>query len=86
MTLKTIADKAHAQICETVSSPLSDDERLSILKIVEQSVREAAADTSQCCCDVVETHAAHHTDLASKLMEEIKQAETIQIANLMGMR
>ncbi len=38
MSLKPIADKAVVQICNTIAAQLSDDERASISRIVEQVV------------------------------------------------
>ncbi len=86
MTLKPIADKAVAQICKTVSVPMSDDERASVSRIVEQAVIDAAVRTSQECAGVVKFHTGPEADLAHKIAEKFKQAETALVANLTGMR
>ena len=86
MSLKPIADKAVEQICEAVSTPMSNDERESVSRIVEQAVIDAALSTSQQCAHVVKFHAGPEADLAHKIAEQLKLKETALIANLMGMR
>ncbi len=86
MTLKPIADKAVDQICKTVAAPMSDDERETVSRIVEQAIIDAAVSASQQCAHVVKFHTGHEADLAHKIAEQLKLKETALIANLMGMR
>ncbi len=86
MTLKPIADKAVVQICNTVAAQMSDDERASVSRIVEQAVIDAAVSASKECAGVVKFHTGPEADLAHKIAEQLKLAETALIANLMGMR
>ncbi len=86
MPLQSISDNAVAQICEAVSTPMSDDERARVAKIVEQAVVDSAVSMSQRCVTVVNTHAEHETDLAHKIAKKLEQEETALVANLMGLR
>jgi len=86
MTLKPIVDKAVVQICNTIAAQLSEDERTSISRIVEQVAIDAAVSTSQACAGIVKFHSGPEADTAHKIAEELKLAETALIANLMGMR
>ena len=69
MTLKPIADKAVDQICNTVSAPMSDDERETVSRIVEQAIIDAAVSASQQCAHVVKFHTGHEADLAHKIAD-----------------
>lgn len=86
MSLKPIADKAVVQICNTIAAQLSDDEKASISRIVEQVVIDTTASTSKECAGIVKFHSGPEADIAHKIAEELKLAETALIANLMGMR
>ncbi len=86
MPLKPIADEAVDQISDAISAKLSDAELEHVLKIVEQAVIDSAVSTSQKCAGVVKVHTGNEADLAHKIAEKLKQAETALIANLMGMR
>ena len=86
MPLKPIAENAVVEIAKVLGTAMSDDQRALVSKIVEQAVIDAAVSTSQKCSDVVKFHSGHEADLAHKLAEELRLAETALIANLMGMR
>lgn len=85
MSLKSVADKAVNQICEA-ASPVSEEERAAIAKIVEKAVVDAAVGASQRCAHIIGSHFEHEEDKAHQLAERLKQEETALIANLMGMR
>ena len=86
MALKSIADEAVVQIGETLLATMSNNERASVSRIVEQAVIDAATSASENCVKVVKFHTGHEADLAHKIAEELQLAETALIANLMGMR
>lgn len=86
MTLKSIADKAVADICKIVSTPIPGGERENISRIIEQVVIDTTISTSQRCADVMKVHSGPESDLAHKLTEQLKLEETALVTNLMGMR
>lgn len=86
MPLQSIADSAVAKVCETISSPIPDDERVQIARIIEQAVMDASVTTSQRCGAAVNRDAGADADLAHKIAEQIKRTEKSLIANLMGLR
>lgn len=86
MPLKTIAEGAVKQICEQVLVSLSDDERIAVQRIVEQAIVDATVSATQRCHRIVRQQTGPEADLAHKIAEEIRDAETALIANLMGMR
>ena len=86
MSLKPIADKAAGQIFSAISTQLSDDEKANVSRIVEQVVIDTAASTSKECAGIVKFHSGPEADIAHKIDQELKLAETALIANLSGMR
>ena len=86
MPLKKIAENAVDQICEQVLLSLSDDERIAVQRIVEQAIVDATVSATQRCHRIVRQQTGPEADLAHKFAEQIRQAETALIANLMGMR
>ncbi|MEM9108154.1 MAG: hypothetical protein AAGC96_21140 [Pseudomonadota bacterium] len=86
MALQSIVEKAAQRINETLSVPLSEEDRQAIARIVEQAVIDSAVSASQRCASVVGVHLEHEEDKAHQISEKLKREETALIANLMGMR
>ncbi len=86
MPLKVLASKAVAQIEEIVKEPLSDDQRSDVSRVVEQAIIDAVLSTSSRFTEIARTRSGPKTDIAHQIAEELKSAETVLIANLMGMR
>lgn len=86
MPLKKIAENAIDKICEKVLVSLSDDERIAVQRIVEQAIVDATVSATQRCHRIVKQQTGPEADLAHKIAEQMRDAETALIANLMGMR
>lgn len=86
MDLKARAQLAVEQACDALSATLSEEELKKVVTIIEAAMRDAvqAATTessraASACCEADQ-------DMAHKIANEIKRAQTALIANLQAMR
>ncbi|PLX37669.1 MAG: hypothetical protein C0606_05130 [Hyphomicrobiales bacterium] len=86
MTLKSLADDAVRRINAAISTQLSDAERITVSRIVEQALIDAVNDVTQRYRDTTKSYFGEDADKAHKLAEEIKRAKAALISNLDGLR
>ncbi|MCW2309644.1 hypothetical protein [Rhodobium gokarnense] len=86
MPLKKLADDAVARIEKAVSTPLSEEQRAAVSRIVEQAMIDAVSETTQHYTDAARLHVGADEDKAHKFAEKVRRAEAALVSNLTGLR
>lgn len=74
------------EICNAISSPLSDGERAEVSKIVETALFDIVARTVRGCKSAAVVCCGPEADLAHKIAEEMELKRTALVASLSSMR
>lgn len=86
MEFGELSTRTTAEICETLGAAVGEEEKARIGRIIEKAIIEVVADTSQRCAKAAATCFGPEADMAHKIAERIKEAQTALIANLSSFR
>ena len=80
------ADEATRSVFEAMGVSPTPDQTKQITKIIEQAMIDAYRDSAESCVKATQECCSPDLDLAHKIADEIKRANTALIANLSSMR
>lgn len=86
MSFREQADKAAEAVAEAFGAAPSPDQAKAVADVIERAIIESSRDAAGRCAKVASDCCAEDRDLAHKVADEIKRANTALIANLSSLR
>ncbi len=86
MDFKERADISARAICEILQVDVNENTRRQVAEIVEGSMLDAVLEDGERYTKLVMHHCAADRDLAYKITEDIRRAQTALVTNLTSMR
>ncbi len=86
MDLKDRAEITARAVCEILHTEPSENVRGQVTEIIENAMLNAALDDGERCTKLIMDHCGADRDLAHKIAEDIRRAQTALIANLSSLR
>lgn len=86
MTFATRADQATKDVLDAIQFSGSEVQAKRVAKIIERAMIDAYRDCTERCINVAVDCCEEDRDMAHKLADEIRRANTALIANLSSLR
>jgi hypothetical protein len=86
MDLKDRAEITARAVCDVLHAEPSDNVRSQVTEIIEDAMLNAVLDDGEQCTKLIMDHCGANRDLAHKIAEDIRRAQTALITNLSSMR
>ena len=86
MDLKDRAEITARAVCDILLTEPPENVRGQVTEIIENAMLSAVLDDGERCTKLIMEHCGADRDLAHKIAEDIRRAQTALIANLSSMR